>query len=198
MTKFFLPLCLILCTLAVQAQDKILLINGKILEVKSVELSGNTISYRTLKKDRLRRMNPERAFSVQYADGTERVIYLPDPLDPSDFNAEEMRMFIKGEREADIYYQNTTNKVASAVVGVGSGLLTFYGLIMPALYSTVVGGFSPNIQKEDVSDPALRDNLIFREGYEKKCRDRKIKNSLVFGFGGFAVGFTAFAIIFND
>ena len=175
MQKFFLPFAFLLASLNVMAQDKIILINGRILEVKSVDLGGDVIAYRTMKKNKLKKMNPDRAFSVQFADGTERVVYVRDSLDPTDFTADEMRMFIKGEQEASANYQNTGNQIASAAVGAASGLLTIYGLVIPALYSTVVGSFSPNIQKQKVSDPALRDNLIFREGYEKKCRDRKIQ-----------------------
>ena len=196
MGRVFLLFIFLLST-AAKAQDRIILINGKVLEVKSVELKDNTISFQTMKKDKRRKINPERVFSVQFANGTEQVVFVSDPLDPNDFKPEEMRMFIKGEQDAELYYHNTGNKILSAAVGAGSGLLTIYGLVIPALYSTVVGSFSPNVQKHNVSDPALRDNLIYREGYERQARDRKIRNSLVYGFGGFVVGFAAFAIFLH-
>jgi len=177
------------------AQDKIILINGNVLEVKNVEVKDNKISFQCMNKEKQKIINPDRVFSVQYADGTERIVFSSDPLDPNDFKPEEMRLFIKGEQDAKLYYHNTGNKIASAVVGASSGLLTIYGLVVPALYSTIVGSFSPNVQKHKVSDPALRDNLNYREGYERQCRDRKIRNSLIYGFGGFVVGFAAFAIL---
>ena len=59
-------------------------------------------------------------FSISYADGTERVIYERDSLDPVDFSVEQMRMFIRGEQDADRYYKNTTNKVAAFLIGGGA------------------------------------------------------------------------------
>ncbi len=185
-------------TSIVSAQDRIILINGNVLEVKNVELKDNKVSFQKFKKEKRKQINPDRVFSVQYASGEEQIIFVSDPLDPSDFKPEEMRMFIKGEQDANMYYHNTGNKIASAAVGASAGLLTIYGLVVPALYSTIVGSFSPNVQKHKVSDPVLRDNLNYREGYEKKCRDRKIRNSLIYGFSGFVVGFTAFALFLPD
>ena len=197
MKSFFYALFFFFSTLSM-AQDRIILINGSVLDVKNVELKDNRVSFQSMKKEKRKKINPDRVFSIQYADGSEKVIFTSDPLDPNDFKPEEMRMFIKGEQDANMYYHNTGTKIASAVVGAGSGLLTIYGLVVPALYSTIVGSFSPNVQKHKVSDPVLRDNLNYREGYERKCRDRKIRNSLIYGFGGFVVGFTTFAILLND
>jgi len=195
--KYFFPVLLFLIAASVSAQDKIILINGNILEVRNVTIKDNIISYQKMKREKRKKINPYRVFSVEYANGTEEVVFVTDPLDPNDFKPEEMRMFIKGEQEAKLYYHNTGNKIAAGVIGAGAGMLTIYGIVVPALYSTVVGSFSPNVYKHKVSDPALRENLNFREGYERKCRDRKIRNSLLFGFGGFFLGFTAYAILLN-
>ena len=193
MKHIFLSLFLLVATM-VSAQDRIILINGDVLDVKNVELKDNKVSFQLFNKEKRKKINPDRVFSVQYATGAEQIVFEPDPLDPNDFKPEEMRMFIKGEQDAKLYYHNTGNKIVSAAVGAGAGLLSIYGLVVPALYSTVVGSFSPNVQKHNVSDPGLRDNLNYREGYERQCLDRKIRNSLVYGFGGFVVGFAAFAI----
>ena len=193
MKHILLSLFLLVATMT-SAQDRIILINGDVLDVKNVELKDNKVSFQLLNKEKRKSIHPDRVFSVQYATGAEQIVFEPDPLDPNDFKPEEMRMFIKGEQDAKLYYHNTGNKIVSAAVGAGAGLLSIYGLVVPALYSTVVGSFSPNVQKHKVSDPGLRDNLNYREGYERQCRDRKIRNSLVYGFGGFVVGFAAFAI----
>lgn len=197
MKYFFLALAFLFAGMAA-AQDRIVLINGKVLEVKNVELKDNRISFQSLEKEKRRKINPDRVFAVQYENGTEQVVFATDPLDPSDFKPEEMRMFIKGEQDARLYYHNAGIQIVSAAIGAGAGLFTIYGLIVPPIYSTIVGSVSPNIQKHKVSDPALRDNLNYREGYERVCRDRKIRNSLIYGFGGFVVGFAAFAILLPD
>lgn len=195
--KYFFQLLIFLVAVSASAQDKIILINGNVMEVRNVEIKDNSISFQSLKKEKRKKIDPYRVFSVQYANGKEDIVFVTDPLDPNDFKPEEMRMFIKGEQEAKLYYHNTGNKIAAAAIGAGAGMLTIYGIVVPAIYSTIVGSVSPNVYKHKVSDPALRENLNFREGYERKCRDRKIRNSLLFGFGGFFLGFTAYAILLN-
>lgn len=105
-------------------------------------------------------------------------------------------MFIKGEQDADKYYKNNFNKGTAFVLGASGGLLGFYGLAVPPLYATIVGAFSPKMEKQKVSDPALLQNNIYREGYEKKARDRKIRNAMIGGLVGFVAGSVAFSIIY--
>ncbi|HRH65482.1 MAG TPA: hypothetical protein PLU53_04235 [Bacteroidia bacterium] len=182
---------------SVKAQDTLVLINGKMLAVKSVDLKDYTIAYRKMDgKSRLKTIDPERVFSIRYRDGSERVIYSSDSLDPVDFKPEEMRMFIKGEQDADKFYKNNLNKGVAFVFGAGGGLLGFYGLAVPPLYSTIIGSFSPKMENQKVSDPVLLQNNIYREGYERKARDRKIRNAIISGFAGFVAGTVAFSIIY--
>ena len=179
-----------------RAQDTLLLINGHKMVVKSVDLKDYTIAYRTLGKNRLRTIDPYRVFSIVYADGTERVIYERDSLDPVDFSVEQMRMFIRGEQDAAKYYHNTPNKVAAFLVGGGASYFTIYGLIIPPLYATVVGSFSPKIEKYQ-TDINLLNVSEYREGYERKARDRKIRNALISGMAGFVAGFVVLNIANN-
>ena len=186
-----------LCSGTLLAQDTLVLINGKTILVKSVDLKDYTIAYRKMEpKSKLKTIDPERVFSIRYKDGTERIIYYSDTLDPVDFKPEEMRMFIKGEQDADKYYKNNFNKGTAFVLGASGGLLGFYGLAVPPLYATIVGAFSPKMEKQKVSDPALLQNNIYREGYEKKARDRKIRNAMIGGLVGFVAGSVAFSIIY--
>ena len=147
-------------------------------------------------KSKLKTIDPERIFSIRYRDGSERVIYTTDSLDPVDFKPEEMRMFIKGEQDADKYFKSNLNKGAAFVIGAGGGLLGFYGLAVPPLYSTIVGSFSPRLEKQKVSDPALLQNNSYREGYERKARDRKIRNGVISGLIGFVAGSVALNFIY--
>ena len=179
-----------------RAQDTLLLINGHKMVVKSVDLKDYTIAYRTLGKNRLRTIDPYRVFSIVYADGTERVIYERDSLDPVDFSVEQMRMFIRGEQDADRYYKNTTNKVAAFLIGGGASYFTIYGLVIPPLYATIIGSFSPRIEKYQ-TDINLLNVSEYREGYERKARDRKIRNALIGGMAGFVTGFVVLNLANN-
>ncbi|MEO0311877.1 MAG: hypothetical protein RIQ89_1534 [Bacteroidota bacterium] len=197
--KKFLLLCFIcICNLLAAQEGEMLLLSGKVKKFKSVDGSGFKIAYRTLEKNKLRSIAFERVFSLRYPDGTEKVVYQKDPYDSLDFTVDQMRMFIKGEQDADKYYHNNVNKVLATIMGVGSGYFAIYGIIGPPLYSTIMGNFSPKVKPNKVSDPQLISIPEYREGYERKCRDKKITQGLLFGFGGFLAGITTFAIMSNN
>jgi len=281
MQKFFFIVFFICFCQSVTAQDTLLLISGRKIIVSTIDLHDNTIAYRRIdKKDKVKTIDPYRVFSVIYRDGTERIIYEPDSLDPIDFKVEEMRTFIKGEQDAMSLYKNDFIKYAGVGIGAGCAFLGFYGVVGPPLYATVVGSFSPNVEKKlsvriagdasgqlgikegsylnsvtgDVSKPvikkdqklclagktlrfdkdtdldstvalinskfdcmrihAVNDNgklslyktntpeLIkvneYREGFEKKVRDYKIKNAMIFGLIGFIAGTITYVTVFND
>ena len=193
--RIYFLLSFSLISLIVSAQNKIILLNGKEIPAMNATVQGEKIVYRSPINNKLKKVNVDHAFSFQDAKGREEVVYQKDPLDTGDFNAEEMRLFIKGEQDADRYYRNQTNKVAATAIGGAAGLLTIYGLAIPAIYSTIVGSISPNVDKQQMSDISMLSDPIFREGYERRSRDRKIRNSLVFGYGSFAVSVTMLAIL---
>lgn len=147
MIRLFFALFLLFSGL-VQAQDTLVLITGKIIPVKSVDLSEYSITYRTLDGKKLKDIDPGRVFSIKYANGAERVIFRTDSLDPIDFSEDEMRRFIKGEQDAREFYTNRVVPATSIVVGAASSYLAFYGLPIPVIYATVVGAYSPNLKKK--------------------------------------------------
>lgn len=177
----------------------LLLIDGKMIPFKLIESNGYNLVYRTPDpKNKLKKIDPDRVFSIRYIDGTERVIFQRDTLDPLEFTEEEMRLFIKGEQDATLLYHNNVNKVAAFVVGFGASYLGFYGIPAPFVYSTVVGAFTPNVKKIEGVDPELIKIPEYREGFEKKVRDRKIRNGLISGFVGFAAGVITLSLVANN
>jgi tetrahydromethanopterin S-methyltransferase subunit F len=199
MTKLFSFIILFLFSLALHAQDKIVLLSGKVINAKSVTINGYTIAYRTTgEKSKLRKVDPENVFSIQYADGSEKIIFIRDLTDTLEYTVEQMRMFIKGEQDAALYYKNIPNKVAGFAVGVGASFFSIYGLVLPPLYGTIVGAHSPNMEKMQVSDASLLNDYDYREGYKTKVRNRKVRNGVLSGFIGFAAGFVALAVIGNQ
>ena len=187
MMRLLLVLCFAFISFSSHGQYKIIYLNGK---VKTV--------YGTISNEKIMKMNSDRIFSVQLSDGTERILYSSDSLDPNDFSLEEMRMFIKGEQEAGLYYRNNLNMGVAMVLGEAASLLTIYGLVIPPLYATIYGGISPDMNKQQVSDPSLLYSSPYKEGYSKKVRERKIRNGLISGVLGFAVGFTLIAVTQNN
>jgi hypothetical protein len=196
----FLILASFLPVLKASAQDTIMLINGKKINANVLQVQEKSIKYRTggTDKKKIHSIKPYRVFAINKSDGTEELIFKPDSLDEPEFNLSQFRMFIKGEQAAQTGYNNKLNKVVAFVLGAAASNLDIYGLIVPALYSSIVGSVSPDINKLRNADPALINNVDYQEGYLKVVRDKKIRNSFVAGMIGFATGFAAQAIIGNN
>lgn len=146
MQRILIGIILIL-SLKVNAQDTIVLITGKTIPVKSVEYHGYSIDYRTPDGLKLKSIDVSRVYSVKYSTGAERVVFRTDSLDAADFTEDEMRRFIIGEQDARALYQNSSVKFISFGIGGGGTFFGFFGLPVPFLFSSAIGGFSPNVEK---------------------------------------------------
>ena len=192
-------LAFFLISLIAGAQDTLLLINGKELIADSIRTEGYSVSvFSTGKRpEKPRSIDGYRVFSIRHADGKEEVLYQKDPYDPTDFEVEEMRMFIKGEQDASRYYHDKLSTGMSVAIGAGASALSVYGLVFPPLYSTILGSFTPDMNEMRVSDETLRLNESYCEGYQSKVRKKKINNSLIGGLAGFAAGFITLILVSN-
>jgi hypothetical protein len=177
--------------------DQLILMNGNVIPVKDIILGGYIISYHKMNKNRVRKINVDKVFSIQYADGNERIVYTPG-ADSLEYSVPQMRMFVKGEQDAAYYYLNPVNKAVAFAVGAGASFLAIYGLVIPPAYSTLVGAFSPDMNKMKVSDSMLLNDVDYVDGYKTKVRNRKIRNSLISGFIGFAATAITVSIATNN
>ena len=143
----------------------------KTMIVKSVDLKDFTIAYGRWVKNRLCTIDPYRVFSISHADGTERVIYERDSLDPVDFSVNKCACSSGASRmPTDII---RTRPIKSRLFSLAAALyFTIYGLVIPPLYATIIGSFSPRIEKYQ-TDINLLNVSEYREGYERKARDRR-------------------------
>jgi hypothetical protein len=182
------------------AQDVLTLFNGRKIYTKIVEVNSQAVIFKHFSdiKEHKKSILLVRIFSIESC-GKEEIIYRPDPIDPELFTVDQMRMFIKGEQEAMRFYESTSTKIASVVVGAAGGYLGFfYGLIVPPLFTTVVGSFSPKMSKMKVTDPSLLNDPDFVEGYAKKVRDYKVRKSILFGGIGYSIGLIGLIVYANN
>ncbi len=195
--RFVLLLFFSFCfSIASIAQDTIVLLSGKTIIAKGVEVGMYSVTYHRLKDNKQKRINPDHVFSIRHADGTERIVYDRDSIEEGeDYTIDQMRMFVHGEQDAIQYYKNNTNKIGAFVFGAGISYLGFYGIVGPGIYSTVIGSFSPDMSKQKISNPALLNVDEFKEGYVRKAREKNTVNSIYYGLAGFAAGFAAFSFI---
>ena len=186
--KYLFFFSLILSSFHCFAQQKMLLLNGKEIEIKSYTVGEPYISYTkaNTKHTKTKTIEKYDVFSITKEDGTEDLIYKADTLT---FSVEEARNYIRGEQAAMKYYHKPANKWAAAAVGVSSSILSFYSLPLPMLYGVVIGRFNPK-QMQIPADVTIVGSSTeeFRYGYNKKARNLKIQQSLKWGYIGLGVG----------
>lgn len=212
------PACLLLlflfsCVTFVKAQNKILLLDGRVKEAKQYELKGDDVFYKrsdaedksrkfflwkTIWPDnKLRKLYKYDVFSVTKADGAEEVFYDPDPVD-GDPGVPQVRNYIKGEQYGMAVYHKPWNKVGGGIAGFASSIAGYYGPAGVFLYAMVVSRFNPQtIPPTTLIEPEVFNSEEFKTGYTKYARNKKIKDSLIFGGIGFAVGFPIFYLAFK-
>ncbi|NNF02256.1 MAG: hypothetical protein HKN22_06190, partial [Bacteroidia bacterium] len=127
---------LIFISAAVEAQNKMTLLNGKEINISNYEVGDYLIEYEIEKRNKIRsrRLNKFKVFDIANADGSTVVIYEQDSLDRLSMSVKQVRDYIDGEQYALKTYRADMNSAGSFVVGAGSGLFTFYGLPIPVVY----------------------------------------------------------------
>lgn len=179
------------------AQGTMLFLNGKEKRFSSAEVKGEYIHYTPEGDDPDWKRLADRynVFALQYDDGREEIIYVPDTTDGGDPTVEEVRDYIKGEKLAIAEYRKPMNFVGGVLTGAAGSLVNIYGLPVPLVYATVVGRFNPKVP------PAPEGQVYsehFQAGYQRKARNMKIKNSLIGGAIGFGVGLTALILFYSN
>lgn len=187
------------CQLA-DAQVKMTLLNGKEISVNTYELGDHTLRYTFNKGEKLKKRSISRyqVFGLEDEKGAEIILYSHDSLDDYSMTVEQARSFIMGEQLAMRQYRRDMNAVAAFSVGGSSGLLSFYGLPVPVIYSLVVERFSPDVPVPAKEMPAGVQAEPFEAGYQQKVRGMKLKQNLISGSIGFAVGITVFTLWLGD
>ena len=196
-TRNYLALCMIiLASQFAMAQDTLVFINGREIPASNIKLQDDQVIYNSLKRPgKIKSAESYNIFSIKYASGDETLIYKPDTL-IDDLSIEEMRMFVKGQQDALAYYNTTAVTVASSAIGLASGFtLQFFALAPPAIFATIVGASSPNMDRQPVRNKELLESPAYRSGYEAKARNMKIKKALIFGLGGALVGYAGFRVL---
>ncbi|MEO5570737.1 MAG: hypothetical protein ABIT08_14350 [Bacteroidia bacterium] len=182
------------------AQVKILLLSGKIKEVKQYEVKGDWIFYKKMDdpKDKMRKLDKYDVFSAINPDSTEEIIYDPDTTMEGDPSVDFVRRYIQGEQYGRAVYKKPWNAFEGQIVGAASGILNFYGPIVVFANSIIMGRFNPRtIPPSSTIEPEVFKSEEFRAGYNKYARNKKIKDTLIWGTIGFSASFAFLTIVLN-
>jgi hypothetical protein len=170
------------------------MLNGNEILIKDFVVKNEQITFKKIigSKEKKRNVDKFRVFSIVKNDGTEQIIYEPDTS--YDLSVDQMRIYIEGEQAAIKYYHKPGNVVAGVIAGVAGSYFTFYGLPVPVLYGAIAGRISPKVKVPADAIYPNQKTEEFREGYKRKGKDIKTRQTLISGLIGFALSVTFFSL----
>jgi len=187
--------------LLLSAQETITLMNGEILNVHSVLETDGMITVSAPKrfssKLKTTALNKSEVFSYVH-DGKEVVLYVQDSAFGDVYSADEMRMYLAGERDARANYK--ANHIAligylicgAASLVVGDGLLVL--VVPPVAYGTLQLLGKVKIREKYISDKNYKFNDVYAEGFEPPARSKKIIKGIAGGVLGSVNGLITYLL----
>jgi hypothetical protein len=197
-TIFAFGICMVIFTCVsfpTFAQQKISLLNGKVLNVESFSIGEMFVNYK-LSGDspkKLRLVDKYDVFSVTNAENREDILY--KPMDSADFSIEDARLYMDGENAARIYFNKPGVKISSAGIGLVSGVLSFYSLPIPFFYGIAITQRNPKKMQLPEELKSMGNNEAYRFGYNREARNIKMKHSLKFGYIGLGLSLATLFLI---
>lgn len=211
--KPILTLLIITISTLTFAQDKIQLMNGRVLRGKlgtEHEEYFNFSYYKKGGKVVPMELTKYRMFSYTNSSGDETVLYKQDSLMGNFFTKNEMKMFVYGERDAFANYKSTGWFVTGLGLGFTSVILDTYDFspnggffqISPSIFPVAVpfvvtigaGIVKPKVRKEYAADVSFLGSEHYIEGFQKIAKVKKLKNALLGSIIGVGSGFLVYSL----
>lgn len=173
------------------SQDTINLLNGKQIFAKSIFEDPNSsllkYSYTLHGKEKQTAIDLLNIYSVVYANRTEKIFYRQDSAIGFNLSEKQMWLNIQGERQVNSYYKAPWITVTGFAAGVAAGqFLQFWGLLVPVVYATGLGMFTPQIRTSPDFPYSIKNDYYFLEGYKYTATRKKVKNALLGCLAGWA------------
>jgi hypothetical protein len=183
-------------TLKAGPKDTVLFMNGGKLAGEILDTSFHKIKVQYVRKrGKIKTIVIEEdlVFSLTYKNGKEKIIYEQDTLTGNYFTADETRLFILGEQDAERYYHSPYVTATSILIGFASGCWgSFICPIPPFAFSGLMLIPKIKIKYNTVSTPGYLNFDTYVLGYEKVARRKKLFRSLIGGIAGLGVGLVSF------
>ncbi len=185
------------------AQDKILLMNGELIQAKVLGQSTLEVRYLETRKNgsvKERAEPTESVFSVTDSLGHERVWYFYDTVFGNDLSIDQMRWFLKGEQDARAGYKPIWPMVTSFAVGAGLTIglnLETNALFIPPLMAGVMSMPRVHVTPGSITDPLMDGDEYYATGYARVGRSKRVIRSLIAAFAGVATGLAVRQLIIN-
>ncbi len=200
------------------AQDKIQLMNGKVLRGKLKTEFDDYYDFEYYKnggKVKSLELSKYRLFSITDASGKESVLYKQDTLMGNYYSPNEMRMYIYGQRDAFKAGNGAPLFVASFALGFTSVLLDTYEfdetatnpgpgffnrtptvapIIVPFAITIGAGLIKSKVRKEHVADVSFLSSEYYIDGFQKVAKVKRVKSAFIGSVSGVIAGFIVYSI----
>lgn len=192
--RFFILFLLTICLFAakVKGQDKILFLNGKILEGSLLKKTNYEFTFKN-KKEKQFIIDNYRVFSYTQ-NNKENIVYEFDTLSGNFLKVQDMKMFVYGERDAYQSFKPIVATIAGFAFGGAAGFMmqkeqNFLYIPAPLLITSVTLLFPTKVnQKRLKSTQYLKEDEYLR-GYERIARSKRTQGVLKSSIIGMGVGF---------
>ncbi|NNC81985.1 MAG: hypothetical protein HKN79_00270 [Flavobacteriales bacterium] len=191
-----ITLCIAILTFFsdLQAQDTLLLLNGKSLIVNITDDSGANVFFDVTKKNGKSRsmdLHKTELFSITKEGEGESILYVQDPDFGYDLSVEDMRFYMAGQNDARMGYSALPSSAGGFVFGMAS-VFYFEGgyvpFMTPFAYAPMMQIPYIKIRERSVTDPAYELSDYYIEGYNKTARSKKLLQNFAGTIAGVIVG----------
>lgn len=187
---FFLTICLL--SINVSGQDKILFINGKVLEGKLIEKTNYEFTFKS-KSDKQFIIDKYRVFSYTQ-NNKETIVYEYDTLALNFLKVPEMKKFVYGERDAQQTFKpRFTNALGYAIGGAAGYLMhrdqSFVYFPAPILYTALTLPFGTRVRQEKIKDKRYIKENEYLRGYDRIATSKRTQSALKSSLAGMGIGF---------
>jgi hypothetical protein len=180
-----------------QGKDTVFLMNGEIIvsTITDTAFYGvKVLRPGNQKKEMI--IEGERVFSYKFANGFEKTVYFQDTLIGNEFNIEETRQFLVGERDAQRGFKSPLWPAGNVLIGTVSGAMMGNVLAFVPPFAYAAGSIIPKvkIRHSTVSNMNYLKSDTYILGYERVARKRRTLQSFIGGVVGLGIGFAARSI----
>lgn len=197
--KFLVLFALIISSLAIKAQEEILLLNGKQFSGHAIDTTGLKIIFEKTKSNnklKTKSFYRDEVFSITY-DEEEKVFFYPDLFFDDEYTVDNTRMLVNGRRDARYKYKTKWVIPTGIVVGAASAILmkgSVFSLLVPIVYTGIVQIPIVKVQEKSIASNAFIGNEFYKEGYNREARSKRTKQSLIWSFSGVLAGLLVYQL----
>jgi len=188
-------------SLNINAQDKLLFLNGKILEGKILEQTDYEFSFQD-KKSNQYSIDKYRVFSFTKNE-TESIVYKYDTLAGNFLKVADMKLYVYGERDAHLTYNSHVVSALGLALGGATGYFmhkdqSFIYIATPLVYTVLTLPFGTNVkQQHTIQNKNFLKEDEYLRGYDRVARSKRTTSALKSSFVGMGVGFLISVLINN-